>query len=168
MVYDAIEPGKPTAMVDSNTAPVLRSTPLGADDARRLVVDIEHLGIDTGHIGVDTAAPSGPAQVGREDGRTFSRPIGRVALWTAIGVAIGLVAALVAIAVLDLRTAPTLMVGIIVGAALGIPALYAGLPLNPEIYDADATGRAVVEVATADLDVDTISKVERLVRSAGS
>ena len=152
--------------MSDRSIPVVSSGPLSADDAHRLVVDIEHLGVDAGHIHVRATPPSGPSEVGRQDARTISRPVSRVALWSVLGITVGLATAYVVATAFDLRMAPALVVGAILGSALGIPALYIGLPLNPEVYDADAGELAVVEVATGELDAGTVADVERLVRSA--
>ncbi|MGF1595692.1 MAG: hypothetical protein ACFCVK_01980 [Acidimicrobiales bacterium] len=137
----------------------MASRPLGPDDARNLVLELEHSGINADRITVSTHHPNTQAEVGRVDRGSVARPAIRVAIMSILGALTGLAAAAVLLAATDLRPGPTLIVAVILGSVSGLVALYWRLPSTPEVQDVDTGGPSIVIVDLVGLDDHEARKV---------
>ncbi len=150
---------------DERTAPepnVARSQPLSADAAQRLDTEIELMGVDEDRITLDTEPARDMVEMGRVDANTVRRQVVRAAIGAVAGAVLGLIVALIVTAVTSVPGPAVAIAAVIIGALLGgLWSLYVGLPANPQIEDAYATGEARLAVDLDQLDPRTASRVEQ-------
>lgn len=145
----------------------LRTGPIPARTAHHLVLDIEKLGIDSSLVHISTEPALGAEDVGRVDQRTVTRPARRVVLGAAAGALIGVGAGLLASAIWSLEMGAVLVVGALIGVALGgLWSLYASLGTSVEATDLDTGQWAVVHVDVDQMDLASARTVRQLVRDA--
>lgn len=145
------------------SARLLSSRCLSPDETRDLVVSLEHLGLETARIDVVAAPAISTDETSSVDRRAVARPARRVAIGLLAGIVVGLVLGVVAIVLTDALAAPTLLGFGIGGAAIGaLTGLYARLPMNTTVADADTGQDSMVRVDVTGLDDETVANVEQL------
>lgn len=131
----------------------LSSPPLPPDDARSLVVDLEHTGLDSQTIAVATAPVSTPAQMARSDQRSITRPAKRVALGAGLGLVLGLALGAGGAIATDASAAQLLVPMAIVATLMGgLIGLYSRLTMHRDMADIDGGGRSIVSVDLTNVD----------------
>lgn len=146
---------------------VVEITVSDEETARKLIVDIEHLGIDTEHISVPNPAAGTLTQQRAADDHVMSRPASRAALGGAIGLVIGALAMVALALVVDVPVIALLLAGAIAGASIGaLAGYYSRMPLNREMANVEGPLPPMVTIDLRGLDEDTRERIREMARTA--
>lgn len=140
------------------------SRPLPSDEARRLVVDLEHRGLDSSLITIDSEPPLTKAEIGSADGEMMARAGRRVIVGLIAGLAVGLAAGATFGLLYEVSLGITTIAGAIMGLAVGaLIGLYSRLGMSRELVDVEGPGLSTIVVDLTELDDAVADDVRALI-----